>query len=263
MIRHLDDSAQVDGYERDGVRVYKGEGRLAGRARVEVGGETLETDRIVIATGSDARIPDIPGLREAGYWTNREATTIKEIPDSIVILGGGPVGIELGQFLRRFGTEVTLVQAGDRLLPREDPRVAALIAAVLHADGINLHAGVTATQVSAGPEGRRTVTLNNGETVTATELLVATGRAPRVNGIGLETIGVEPNLKGIEIDERCRAGEGVWAIGDVTGVMPFTHVGMYQARIACASPTRSPAPGPMSRTQAASSASSPTGRPER
>ena len=233
MIRHLDDSAQVDGYEHSGVRVYRGEAKLAGAGRVQVGAETLETERVVIATGSDARIPPIPGLAEAGYWTNREATTLREIPDSIVILGGGPVGIELGQFLRRFGTRVTLVQAADRLLPREDPRVSELIADALRQDGIEVHIGASATQVSAG-EGRRTVTLDTGEQVSATELLVAIGRAPRVNDIGLETVGIDRDPTGIAIDERCRAAEGVWAIGDVTGVMPFTHVGMYQGRIACA-----------------------------
>ncbi|MGH2843496.1 MAG: dihydrolipoyl dehydrogenase family protein [Solirubrobacteraceae bacterium] len=233
MIRHLDDTAQVDGYEKDGVRVYKGDGKLAGPGRVEVAGETLETDRIVIATGSDARIPVVPGLSQAGYWTNREATTIKQIPDSVVILGGGPVGIELGQFMRRFGTEVTLIQAAERLLPREDPRVAELIVERLRADGITLHLGANATQTSSS-DGQRTITLDNGETVTASKLLIATGRTPRVGDIGLETVGIEPNPKGIAIDERCRAAEGVWAIGDVTGVMPFTHVGMYQGRIACA-----------------------------
>jgi pyruvate/2-oxoglutarate dehydrogenase complex dihydrolipoamide dehydrogenase (E3) component len=233
MIRHLDDTAQIDGYEKQGVRVYKGDGKLAGPGRVEVAGETLETDRIVIATGSDARIPKIAGLEPDGYWTNREATTIKQIPDSILILGGGPVGIELGQFMRRFGTEVTLIEAAERLLPREDPRVSELIADRLRADGITLHLGANATEAGSS-DSRRTITLGNGETLTASELLIATGRAPRVNGIGLETIGIDPNPKGIAIDERCRAGEGVWAIGDVTGVMPFTHVGMYQGRIACA-----------------------------
>ena len=233
MIRHLDDGAQVEGYERDGVRVFKGEGRLAGPGRVQVAGETLECERVVIATGSDPRIPEIPGLAQAGFWTNREATTLKEIPDSVVILGGGPVGIELGQFMRRFGTEVTLIQAADRLLAREDPRVGELIAERLRAEGITLRLGASATGVSAGG-GARTVTLEGGESVSASELLIATGRAPRVHDLGLESVGIEADPKGIAVDERCRAGEGVWAIGDVTGVMAFTHVGMYQGRVACA-----------------------------
>jgi len=233
MIRHLDDTAQVDGYEQDGVRVYKGEGRLADPGRVEVEGETLETERVVIATGSDAKIPPIPGLAEAGYWTNRDATTLKEIPRSVVILGGGPVGIELGQFMRRFGAEVSIVEMADRLLPREDPRVGELIADSLRKDGIELHLGVAAAEVERGG-GVRTVRLEDGTQVEGEELLVAIGRAPRVNAIGLESVGIEPDPNGIHIDERCRAARGIWAIGDVTGVMPFTHVGMYQGRIACA-----------------------------
>jgi dihydrolipoamide dehydrogenase len=233
MIRHLDDTNQIDGYERSGVRVYKGEGKLAGAGRIELGNETLEAERIVIATGSDPKIPPIPGLAEAGYWSNREATTLKEIPDSVVILGGGPVGIELGQFMQRFAAEVTIVEATDRLLPREDPRVGELIADTLREDGVTLHLGAAANAVTTS-DGRRTVTLDNGEEVSASELLVAIGRAPRVNGIGLESVGINPNPHGIAIDERCRAADGVWAIGDATGVMPFTHVGMYQARVACA-----------------------------
>jgi dihydrolipoamide dehydrogenase len=232
MIRYLDDSKQVEGYERSGVRVYKGEAKLAGPGRIEVAGETIEAERVVIATGSDPRVPSIPGLVEAGYWTNRQATTLKEIPSSIVILGGGPVGIELGQFMRRFGADVRIVEAADRLLPREDPRAGELIAETLREDGVELHIGVTASEVSAS-DGQRSVRLEDGSQISGTELLVAVGRAPRVQDIGLESVGIEPNPRGIQVDERCRAGEGVWAIGDATGVMPFTHVGMYQGRIAC------------------------------
>jgi pyruvate/2-oxoglutarate dehydrogenase complex dihydrolipoamide dehydrogenase (E3) component len=233
MIRHLDDTNQIDSYERSGVRVYKGEAKLAGPGSVGVGGETLKTERVVIATGSDATIPPIPGLADAGYWTNREATTLKQIPGSVVILGGGPVGIELGQFLRRFGAQVNIVEMADRLLPREDPRVGELIAETLRNDGITLHLGVATSEVTTN-DGHRTLKLEDGTEVSGQELLVAIGRAPRVTDIGLESVGIEPNPQGIEIDERCRAGDGIWAIGDVTGVMPFTHVGMYQGRIACA-----------------------------
>lgn len=233
MIRNLDDGGQVDGYRKRGVAVYKGEARLAGRGRVEVGREILDADRVVLATGSDAKVPSIPGLEEAGYWTNREATTLRELPESVVVLGGGPVGIELGQFLRRFGVEVTIVHRRERLAPREDPAVSELIAAALREEGIELRLGAGATEVDRR-DGRRTVKLNDGGEVSGQELLVAIGRRPRVEGIGLETLGIEPDGRGIEVDARCRAADGVWAIGDVTGVMPFTHVGMYQGRIASA-----------------------------
>jgi dihydrolipoamide dehydrogenase len=233
MVRHLDDSGEISGYEQTGVRVYKGQAKLAGPRLVEVGDQTLETERIVIATGSDPLIPPIPGLASAGYWTNREATGLKQIPASIVILGAGPVGVELGQFMRRFGADVSLVEAADRVLAREDPRVSELIAEALRKDGIAVHLGAAAEQVTAS-DGPRTVRLAGGEEVTGQELLVAVGRAPRVHELGLETVGIEPSPHGIEVDERCRAGEGIWAIGDATGVMPFTHVAKYQARIACA-----------------------------
>lgn len=198
-----------------------------------MGGESLETDRIIVATGSDTRLPPIEGLEEAGYWTNREATTLSELPESVVILGGGPVGIELGQFLQHLGSEVTIVEASDRLIPREDPGVGELIERRLRADGIDVRLEAKATAVR-GEDGRRTLTLDGGDEVSGEKLLVAIGRAPRVEGIRLETVGVESNGPGIQIDERCRAADGVWAIGDVTGVMPFTHVGKYQARICCA-----------------------------
>lgn len=233
MIRNLDDSKQIQGYERDGVAVFKGEGRIAGPGRVNVEGRTLETERIVIATGSDAKIPPIEGLEEAGYWTNREATTVQEIPESIVILGGGPVGVELAQFFRRFEARVTLVQGAERLIDREDPAAGNLIAEHLREEGIELRLGAKAMSVRH-TDGQRKLVLEGGEEVAGQELLIATGRLPRVADIGLESIGIEPSPKGVQIDGRCRAGEGVWAIGDVTGVMPFTHVGMYQGRIACA-----------------------------
>jgi dihydrolipoamide dehydrogenase len=233
MIRNLDDTAQVEGYRKGGVDVFKGEGRIAGPGQVEVGGQVLDTERIVIATGSDARIPSIKGLEDVGYWTNRDATTLSEIPESIVILGGGPVGIELGQFLRRFGTRVVLVQAGKRLLEREHPRVGELIAETLREEGIEVRLNADATRVTRD-SGQRVLHLKNGDRVEGEELLVATGRAPRVHDIGLENVGIDPAASGISVDECCHAGDGLWAIGDVTGVMPFTHVGMYQGRITAA-----------------------------
>jgi dihydrolipoamide dehydrogenase len=231
MIRYLDDAKQIEDYRDEGVDVFKGDGTISGSGAVQVGDRSLSTERILVATGSDPAIPAIDGLAEAGYWTNRQATTLKELPDSIVVLGGGPVGVELGQFLARFDVKVTLVQAEDRLIPREEPAVGELLAAALEADGIDLHLAAKAESVTR-VDGARHVKLSNGREVRGGELLVATGRTARVLGIGLESVGIEPRGHGIDVDERCRAGDGVWAIGDVTGVMQFTHVGMYQGRIA-------------------------------
>jgi pyruvate/2-oxoglutarate dehydrogenase complex dihydrolipoamide dehydrogenase (E3) component len=193
----------------------------------------LETDRIIVATGSDPRIPPIDGLEQAGYWTNREATTLSELPDSVVVLGGGPVGLELGQFLRRMGVAVTLVEAADRLIPREEPTISERILEILRDEGIDVRLGVAAEQARR-EDGKRVLRLADGSEVAGQELIVAIGRSPRVQGLGLEAVGVQAAPEGVAIDERCRAAEGMWAIGDATGVMPFTHVGMYQARIAAA-----------------------------
>jgi pyruvate/2-oxoglutarate dehydrogenase complex dihydrolipoamide dehydrogenase (E3) component len=233
MIRNLDDSKQVSGYRQEGVDVHKGAGRIVAEGTVEVAGERLSAEHIIIASGSDPHIPPIGGLEQAGYWTNREATTLNEIPGSVVILGGGPVGIEIGQFLRRFGADVTLIHDGPRLLAREESRVGDLLAETLAAEGIDLRIGADATAVAHGG-GKRTVTLADGQHVSGDQLIVATGRTPRAGELGLDAVGIAAGPKGIDVDERCRAGERVWAIGGVTGVMTFTHVAKYQARIACA-----------------------------
>ncbi len=231
MIRNLDDSAAAKGYEDSGIRVYKGEGRITAPGRIAVGSDELKAERIVIATGSDPAIPPIAGLEETGYWTNREATTLSEIPRDVVVLGGGPVGIELGQMLRRYGAEVTIVQASGRLIDREDPAVGELIADSLREEGIELRLGQQAKAARA-ENGRRFLQLEDGVELDAEQLLIATGRRPRAAGVGLQALGVDPDERGaIPIDERCRVTDGVWAIGDVTGVSLFTHVGKYQARI--------------------------------
>jgi pyruvate/2-oxoglutarate dehydrogenase complex dihydrolipoamide dehydrogenase (E3) component len=234
MIRNLDDSKQVSDYREEGVDVHKGEGRIVAERTVEVAGESLSAERIILANGSDPHIPDVKGLEQAGYWTNREATTLTEIPASVIVLGGGPVGIELGQFLNRFGARVTIVHHDARLLTREAPRVSELLADALSGEGIDVRLSTEATAASR-TEGKRSVTLAGGEIVSADELLVATGRSPRSgNDVGLQAAGIQADPRGIKVDERCRAGVGVWAIGDVTGVMTFTHVAKYQARVACA-----------------------------
>ena len=241
MIRDLDDSNAIAGYEKSGVTVVKGEARIKAPGTITVDDRQLTAERIVIASGSEAVIPPIEGLEEAGYWTNREATTLTEIPKDAIMLGGGPVGIELGQMLRRYGAEVTIVQGAERLIDREDPRVSELIAEAFQADGIELRLGQHATAVTLDGE-RRTVELDSGESVQAERLIVATGRRPRAQDLGLEAVGVQLGDRGeIPIDERCRVTDGTWAIGDVTGVSLFTHVGKYQARIACADIAGQPA----------------------
>ena len=241
MIRGLDDSGAVAGYEKSGVTVVKGEARIKAPGTITVDDRQLTAKRIVIATGSEAVIPPIEGLEAAGYWTNREATTLTEVPKDVIVLGGGPVGIELGQMLSRYGAEVTIVQGSERLIDREEPRVSELIAEALQADGIELRLGQHATAVTLDGD-RRTVQIDSGEAVEAERVIVATGRRPRAQDLGLEARGVELGDRGeIPIDERCRVGDGMWAIGDVTGVSLFTHVGKYQARIACADIAGQPA----------------------
>jgi dihydrolipoamide dehydrogenase len=230
MIRNLDDEDEVDGYEEQGIRVFKGRASLDGPGRVHVGRRILHGDRIVIATGSEAQIPPIEGLADAGYWTNREATTLMQVPDSVIVLGGGPVGIELAQMLRRFGAEVDLFEGSSQLLEGEDARVGELVLAALRDDGIRVHLGTEVAAVSRDGDNR-IAHFADGQ-VTARQVVVATGRTPRTDGLALGKVGIDASATGIEVDDRCRAAEGVWAVGDVTGELPFTHVAMYQGRIA-------------------------------
>ena len=228
-----DDSSRVKGYEDKGVTVIKGDGRLAGPGALEVGGRRFAAEAILISTGSEPVIPPLDGLEQAGFWTNREATATQELPASVVVIGGGPVGIELAQFMRRFGSRVTIVQGAERLAEREDERVSELLTESLRADGIEVRTGVHAERVELEGD-ERVVTLDDGSSVRGERLVVAVGRRPRSAEIGLETIGVEPGRRGIPIDEHCRVAEDVWAAGDCTGVMLFTHLAKYQARIALA-----------------------------
>jgi pyruvate/2-oxoglutarate dehydrogenase complex dihydrolipoamide dehydrogenase (E3) component len=228
-----DDSGRVANYDRMGVRVVKGDGRLDGPGRLRVGGEAFEAEHILISTGSDPVIPPIAGLAEAGYWTNREATALHRIPASVVIIGGGPVGIELAQFLRRFGSRVALVEGADRLAEREDEAVGGLLRDGLEGDGVDVRAGAHATGVRR-EDGERVVSLDDGGELRGEEVIMAVGRRPRARDVGLDTIGVDGDLRAVPIDEHCRVAEGVWAAGDCTGVALFTHVAKYQARVAMA-----------------------------
>jgi pyruvate/2-oxoglutarate dehydrogenase complex dihydrolipoamide dehydrogenase (E3) component len=231
MIRHLDDTAQVGGYEQAGATVIKDAARLAGPGRVQVGGEVLEADHIVIATGSEPVRPPVEGLDTVTVWTNREATTVRDIPARVLLIGGSAVGTELGTFYARMGAQTTIVQRGQRLIDREDPRVGELAAQALHADGITIHTGRTVTRAQPA-SGGAVLTLDDGTQVETDVVILGAGRRPNTNGLGLDSVGVQPDQRGaIPVDQHCRAGEGVWALGDVTGVALFTHVANYQGRV--------------------------------
>lgn len=230
IVRHYDDSKQVEDYEGRGAAVFKGTGRIAGPGAVEVGGERIEAEHIIVATGSDPVVPPVEGIEDVGAWTNREVTALSSIPGRAVVVGGGPVGIEMGQMMARFGTEVTLVQGPDRILNREEPEVSALLAETLSRESISVHAGRKV--VSARNEaGSTTVVLDDGTSIETDVVVVATGRRPRIHDIGLESVGVTPGERGLGIDDRCRVTEGVWAVGDASGTALFTHVAKYQARV--------------------------------
>jgi pyruvate/2-oxoglutarate dehydrogenase complex dihydrolipoamide dehydrogenase (E3) component len=230
MTSNWEDQGAVGWLDDKGVELIRGEGHIEGPGRVSVGGGLYETDNIVVATGSSPVIPPIDGLREVeGLWTNREATEFKELPESLIVLGGGPVGVELAQAFHRFGSEVTLIEGDSRLLPREPEPVGEAVAEALSGEGITLHLGARVSSVEQHEDG--SVTVNFGDGVRGRRLLVATGRRARVYDIGLGAAGNTPGEHGIEVDEQLRAGDGLWAIGDATGIWPFTHVGKYQARV--------------------------------
>jgi pyruvate/2-oxoglutarate dehydrogenase complex dihydrolipoamide dehydrogenase (E3) component len=233
-VSEYDDGGQVKWLESTGIDLLRGIGRITAPGKVEVGGETHETEHIVIATGSDALIPPIPGLRELdGIWTNREATELKEAPERLLVLGGGPVGVELAQAISRFGSEVALVEGEDHLLPREPRALGEALGEVLEAEGIELRLGELASGASH-QNGEYALEFPDGPELRGDRLLVATGRRARTEGIGLDAVGIEPGKQGIEVDSRMAVGEKVWAIGDVTGIWPLTYVGKYQGRIAAA-----------------------------
>ena len=234
MVSNYSDAGQVHWLTGKGIDLIRGNGRLAGVGRVEVDGVAYTATHVVVATGSDAVVPPIPGLRELeGIWTNREATAMKAVPRRLLVLGGGPVGVELAQAVRRLGGEVVLVEGSDHLLAREPVPLGKALGEMLRRDGIELFLGVRTT--AARREGEDYVLeLADGTEVRGDHLLVATGRRPRVEGIGLETVGVEADGHGIPVDAHLRAGERLWAIGDVNGVWPLTHVGEYQGDIVAA-----------------------------
>jgi pyruvate/2-oxoglutarate dehydrogenase complex dihydrolipoamide dehydrogenase (E3) component len=231
MVSDWDDAGQVKWLDEKKIELFRGSGRLDGPGRVVVGDTVIETERVVLATGSSPIIPPVEGLRELdGIWTNREATGVKEIPRSVVILGGGPVGSEMAQILTTLGSKVAIVEGGPHILSREAPAAAEALQDVMREQGIELHLGVHATRAARDGDDY-VLTLEDGTELRSEKLLVATGRAPRVDDIGLETTDARFDKHGVKVDEHLRAADGIWAIGDTTGIALFTHLGKYQARV--------------------------------
>ena len=226
-----DDQVAVDRLVGKGATFVRGRGVINGPGRVDVDGTAYTaTTGIVVNTGTTAAVPPITGLADTPYWTNHEIIEATELPASIIVLGGGAIGCELSQVMARFGVEVTVVEAADRLLALEEPEASAALATTFEAEGITVRQGVGAEEV-AHDGVTFTVTLADGSTLTAEKLLVATGRRTDLQAIGLHHVGVAKDARTVPVDDRCRVTNGVWALGDITGKGAFTHVSMYQAGI--------------------------------
>jgi pyruvate/2-oxoglutarate dehydrogenase complex dihydrolipoamide dehydrogenase (E3) component len=236
---HWDDTVAVRRLEDAGVTALHGTGRLAGPGRVDVelpDGSTRSFTAgrgVVVNTGTRPAAPPIDGLDGTPYWTNRDAVQVTELPGSLVVLGGGPIGCELAQVFARFGVRLTLVQHGDRLLPGNEPEAGRLLEEVLVGEGLRVMTGAVTSSVTYA-DGAFRLELETGETLVADRLLVAAGRTPNLDDLGLETVGLDPAARTLDVDERLRVPgvEGLWALGDVTGKGAFTHVAMYQSAIA-------------------------------
>jgi len=232
VIHDLDDSSQVDWLDELGIELFRGDGRIDGERRVSVGDETLAASRaVIVATGSGAAMPPIDGLEDAEPWNNRQGTTAKEVPESLIVLGGGPVGSELSQAWSSMGTTVTLVEGSERLLSREEAYASEEVADSLRDQGVEIRLNARAAAVERRDDVV-TMTLEGGAQLSASEILVAVGRKPHTEDIGLEEIGVETNQHGyLEVDDQLRVPGRDWlyAIGDVNGRALLTHMGKYQA----------------------------------
>jgi len=239
---HWDVTIAVDRLKDAGATVHHGVGRLAGPGRVEVttaDGDvvTYATNRgVVLNPGTRPAVPPVEGLADTPYWTNRDAVQVAELPSSLVVVGGGPIGCELAQVFARFGVRVTIVQHGPRLLPANEPEAAALLAEIFAREGIRVLTDVELRRASYA-DGAFTLALDTGEELVVDKVLVAAGRTPNLDDLGLDTVGLDPHARTLPTDEWLRVQDGspqnrLWAIGDVTGRGAFTHVSMYQSAVA-------------------------------
>jgi pyruvate/2-oxoglutarate dehydrogenase complex dihydrolipoamide dehydrogenase (E3) component len=229
-----DDKVAVERFTGKGGHFVRGRATVTGPGRVRVDDQEYAAGRgLEIATGTTAVVPPIDGLAGTPYWTNHEAVEAETLPESLLVLGGGAIGLELGQVIARFGTQVTIIEGGDRILAMEEPESSETAAEALTRDGITVRTGVRAQHVAHSADGFA-VTLSDGSTVRGEQLLVATGRAARLDGLGLETLGLDPGARFLTTDDRMRAAKDVWAVGDVTGNGNFTHMAVYEADIAIA-----------------------------
>jgi pyruvate/2-oxoglutarate dehydrogenase complex dihydrolipoamide dehydrogenase (E3) component len=234
MVADYSDAGKIGWLKDAGIDLIRGAGRIAGAGEVAVDSRTYTTEHIVVSTGSDPVIPPIPGLDELdGVWTNREVTALTDVPSRMLVLGGGPVGVEMAQAVARMGASVALVEGQDHLLPREPKPLGEALGEALTSEDIELCFGQHASAVRV-EDGEYVLEFDARDELRGDRLLVATGRSPRVGDIGLESVGIEPGARGIEVDSRMAAGDGVWAIGDATGIWPLTYVGKYQGRVAAA-----------------------------
>lgn len=219
-----------------GIHLFKSHARFRSPHEIEVDGEVIRTDKVVIAAGATTTVPEVAGLREAGFITNIEAVDLPTLPASLAIIGGGVVAIEFAQIFARFGSRVTVMASADQILPREEPELTEILRRVLTDEGIRFETGVRVNRVETGPDGKRVSGDRNGETVTCTvdEILLAAGRAPAVDGLNLEAAGVAYDKKGIQVDAELRTtAPHIWAVGDViANGFPFTHVASHQVKVA-------------------------------
>jgi dihydrolipoamide dehydrogenase len=234
MVSDYSDAGAEQWLAKRGIALLRGVGQLAGPGVVDVDGTRHTAEHVVVATGSDPVTPPVPGLDGLdGVWGTRQATAMKTVPSRLIVLGGGSAGVEIAQVVGRLGGQAVLVEGADRLIPREPAPLGDALTAALRRDGMELHLGVHAVE-ALREGGDYVLRLSDGTSVRGERLLVATGRHPRVQGIGLETVGIEANPHGIGVDEYLRAGENIWAIGDVTGIWPLTHVGEYEGDVVAA-----------------------------